>query len=134
MPVVVTAAGTPLGRAVVAGLLAADPAAEVRAVTGSRAAAVELGALGARTALLPDLADPLLFGAVLTGAHTLVHLDEPAATWQWTLEAAEDTGLRRIITVDRSGAGAPVGCEVVTVAGGPVGTLLGRILAAERRR
>jgi hypothetical protein len=53
-----------------------------------------------------DLSDPLRLGAVLEGAHTVLHLDRgpdgrgsPADTWEWLLEAAQDTGLRRIVTV-----------------------------------
>ncbi len=105
MPVVVTGADQPLGRAVVAALLRAG-AAEVRATVRSRAAAVGLAELGVRAAV-SDLVDPLRLGAVLEGVHTVIHLDDPSSTWDYLLEAAEDTGLRRIVTVGPPGAAPP---------------------------
>lgn len=112
MPVVVTGAELPLGRAVVLALLASG-APDVRAVVRDRSAAGVLRAAGARVAV-GDLSDPLRLGAVLEGAHTVVHLDTgatgtgtPADTWQWLAEAAEDTGVRRVVTVLPPGASPP---------------------------
>lgn len=89
MPVVVTAAETPLGRRVVARLKAEG--AEVRAVVDRPAPD-----LGVPTSLATwDDAERL--GAVVEGAHTVVHLAGrkrvPAL-----LEAAEDSGLVRIVS------------------------------------
>ncbi|HEX8002112.1 MAG TPA: NAD(P)H-binding protein [Mycobacteriales bacterium] len=105
MPVVVTAAETPLGRLVVRRLVA--DGAEVRAVV-ERAA----GDLGVPTALATwDDAERL--GAVLEGAHTVVHL-AAAKRWPDLLAAAEDSGIRRIVVVGSSAPGeAPY--EVVVV-------------------
>jgi NAD(P)-dependent dehydrogenase (short-subunit alcohol dehydrogenase family) len=99
VPVVVTGADRPLGRAVVEALLA-HGVPEVRATVRIRAAVPELIALGVRTAV-SDLVDPLRLGAVLEGAHTVVHLDpdDPLDSWDLLLEAAADTGLRRIVTL-----------------------------------
>ncbi|WP_267594408.1 NAD(P)H-binding protein [Carbonactinospora thermoautotrophica] len=137
MPVVVTGADRPLGRAVVAALLRAG-AAEVRATVRSRAAVADLAVLGVRVAV-SDLVDPLRLGAVLEGAHTVIHLDDPAATWDYLLEAAEDTGLRRIVTVGAPGAGPPdpgsydlvlVRCAVHE----PAPALVNALVAADQRR
>jgi hypothetical protein len=115
VPVVVTAADSPLGRAVVNALLA-ERAGEVRATVRDRAAAAELIGLGVRTAV-SDLVDPRRFGAVLEGAHTVVHLDRPSETWPLLVEAASDTGLRRVVTVLDLGEDLPpaVGYELVVI-------------------
>ncbi|MFE2866035.1 NAD(P)H-binding protein [Embleya sp. NPDC059259] len=103
MPVVVTGADQPLGRAVALEL--ADSAGEVRATVRDRGAVGALRAAGIRVAV-SDLCDPGRLGAVLEGAHTVLHLDRgaggdgsPGDTWEWLLEAAEGTDLQRIITV-----------------------------------
>jgi nucleoside-diphosphate-sugar epimerase len=104
VPVVVTAAESPLGRLVVARLVA--DGAEVRAVVER-----ETADLGVPTALTAwDDAERL--GAVLEGAHTVIHL---AASKRLPdlLAAAEGSGVRRVVVV-----GAPVtapGYEVVAV-------------------
>jgi NAD(P)-dependent dehydrogenase (short-subunit alcohol dehydrogenase family) len=103
MPVVVTGADYPLGRAVALELAAG--VGEVRATVRTRAAVGALRAAGIRVAVT-DLSDPLRLGAVLDGAHTVLHLDRgpdghgsPGDTWEWLLEAAQDTDLQRIVTV-----------------------------------
>lgn len=90
MPVVVTAAETPLGRLVVRRLL--DDGAEVRAVVEKPASD-----LGVPTALATwDDAERL--GAVLEGAHTVVHLASPKRIGD-LLAAAEDSGVRRLVVI-----------------------------------
>lgn len=89
MPVVVTAAETPLGRRVVARLLAEG--AEVRALVESPA-----DDLGVPTALA-RWDDAERVGAVLEGAHTVVHL-AGAKRVRDLLDAAEDSGLVRIVS------------------------------------
>ena len=70
MPVVVTGADGPVGRALVPLL---TPKGEVRAVVGSRSAAEPLRAVGAKVAVTPlERADTLEF--VLDGAHNVCHL------------------------------------------------------------
>jgi uncharacterized protein YbjT (DUF2867 family) len=116
MPVVITGADRPLGRALALALVERG-VPDVRAVVRERGAAAALRAAGVRVSV-GDLSDPLRLGAALEGAHTVVHLDTrgtadagcdppfgPLATWPWLLEAAEGTGLRRIVTV------LPSGCE-----------------------
>jgi uncharacterized protein YbjT (DUF2867 family) len=89
VPVVVTAAETPLGRRVVAGLLAEG--AEVRALVDKPAAD-----LGVPTSLA-DWAELERLGAVLEGAHTVVHL-AGAKRVADLLAAAEDSGVVRIVS------------------------------------
>lgn len=120
MPVVVTGAHLPLGRALVLAL-AEQGVPDVRAVAADRTAAAPLRAAGVRVAV-GDLSDPLRFGAVLEGAHTVVHVDAgpdgtggPLDTWAWLLEAAEGTGLRRMVTVLPPGAALPPGGEAYEV-------------------
>jgi NAD(P)H dehydrogenase (quinone) len=159
MPVVVTGADRALGRAVVDALLAAG-AAEVRATVRDRSVVAGLVAAGVRTAV-SDLVDPLRFGAVLEGAHTVVHLDAdaPQDSWQLLLEAVEDTGVRRLLTVvvggtnqvsgwgedagsgeDAGRAAAPPGTgayDVVVVRAAswaPDPAVVAALLAADRRR
>ena len=95
VPVVVTGADTPLGRAVLAALLR-DPRIEVRATTRTRAAADALSPRRVPTAVT-DLEDPLRAGAAFEGAHTVVHLDP--APLEHVLEAAEDTSVRRVVVI-----------------------------------
>ncbi|MEU8133048.1 NAD(P)H-binding protein [Streptodolium elevatio] len=104
MPVVVIGADRPLGGALVLALVELG-VPDLRAVVRDRAYAPALRAAGVRVSV-GDLSDPLRLGAVLEGAHTVVHLDTgpegsggPLDTWDWLLEAAEDTGLTRIVTV-----------------------------------
>jgi hypothetical protein len=137
VPIVVTAADSPLGRAVVEALLA-EGVVEVRATVRDRGVAAELIGLGVRTAV-SDLDDPRRFGAVLAGAHTVVHLDRPGETWPLLVEAAEDTGLRRIVTVlgpaDAVAAAQPY--ELVVIRTGdltPRPDLVNAVLDADRRR
>jgi uncharacterized protein YbjT (DUF2867 family) len=120
MPVVVTGAERPLGRAVVLELLASG--GEVRATVRSRAAVGALRAAGVRVAV-SDLGDPLRLGAVLEGAHTVLHLDRgpdgvgwPGDTWDWLLEAAQDTDVQRIVTVSPQSPARSVvqGYELIT--------------------
>jgi uncharacterized protein YbjT (DUF2867 family) len=89
VPVVVTAAETPLGRRVVARLLAEG--AEVRALV-DRAASD----LGVPTSLA-DWAELERLGAVLEGAHTVIHL-AGAKRVRDLLAAAEDSGVVRIVS------------------------------------
>lgn len=88
MPVVVTAAETRLGRRVVARLLAEH--AEVRAVVDKPAD------LGVPTALRP-WRDAERLGAVLEGAHTVIHLAGRRRVRD-LLDAAEDSGIVRIVS------------------------------------
>ena len=105
MPVVVTAAETPLGRLVVRRLVAEG--AEVRAVVER-----ETTDLGVPTALAA-WHDAERLGAVLEGAHTVVHL-APLKRVPDLLAAAEDSGVRRLVVV--TGASAPEApYEVVVV-------------------
>ena len=140
MPVVVTGAGTALGRAVLTALRAAG-VPEIRLIVPDPAAAAGLRALGVPTAV-SDLSDPLTTGAVLEGAHTVVHLHDPAGTYGWLREAAEGTSVRRVVTVLPPGAELPVsdiGPEAweIVVLIGDVGSvdpdLVAAILAADRR-
>jgi uncharacterized protein YbjT (DUF2867 family) len=134
---VVTAADTSLGRAVVEAFLG-DAAVEVRATVRDRSVAAELIALGVRTAV-SDLVDPRRFGAVLEGAHTVVHLDNPTETWDLLLEAAADTGLRRIVTVldpaDELPPAEPYELVVIRTTDRTARTdLVAALLEADRRR
>ena len=105
MPVVVTAAETPLGRLVVRRLVA--DGAEVRAVVER-----ETGDLGVPTALAA-WDDLERLGAVLEGAHTVVHLAARKRLPD-VVAAAEDSGVRRIVVVGAAPAGE-VPYEVVAV-------------------
>ena len=137
MPVVVTGADAPLGRAVALALAAAG--VEVRATVRARQAVADLVARGVRTAV-SDLDDPLRLGAVLEGAHTVIHLDgsHPLATWDLVVDAAEDTSVRRLVTVAPPGTAAPVAppYEVVlvrTVSLAPRPDLVAALLDADAR-
>ena len=89
MPVVVTAAETRLGRVVVARLKAEG--AEVRAVVDKPAS--DLGVPTSRA----DWGDAERLGAVIEGAHTVIHLAGRKRVAD-LLAAAEDTGLVRIVS------------------------------------
>lgn len=148
MPVVVTGADLPLGCALVLALAEAG-VPDLRAVVRDPRAAAPLRAAGVRVAA-GDLSDPLRLGAVLEDAYTVVHLDvgpdgtgDPRETWAWLLEAAEDTGLRRVVTVLPPDTAVPDGgpYEVVVVPGAitrpgakvPAG-LVARLVEADARR
>ncbi|MDP9397322.1 MAG: NAD(P)H-binding protein [Actinomycetota bacterium] len=142
MPVVVTGADAPLGRAVALALAATG--SDVRATVRSRAAVADLLAQGVRTAV-SDLVDPLRLGAVLENAHTVVHLDglhldsnAPLATLDLVVDAAEDTSVRRLVTVAPAGAALPAmpPYEVVlvrTASPAPRPALVAALLAADAR-
>lgn len=148
MPVVVTGAGLPLGRALLAAL-ADQGVPDLRAVVRDRADAAALRVAGIRVSV-GDLSDPLRLGAVLEGAHTVVHLDagpdgggSPMDTWEWLLDAAEDTGLHRIVTVVPQGSRMPESSlyDTVFLVGEitpPTGTaapgLVAELVAADHRR
>jgi uncharacterized protein YbjT (DUF2867 family) len=106
VPVVVTAADTPLGRLVVARLRA--DSAEVRAVVERPATD-----LGVPTALA-DWGDAERLGAVVEGAHTVIHLAGRRHVTD-LLAAAEDSGLRRIVSTVPLPDGAPYEVVVVPV-------------------
>ena len=139
MPVVLTGAHTPLGEAVLAALRSAG-VPEIRVTVPDPAAAVTTRALGVPTAV-SDLSDPLTTGAVLEGAHTVVHLHNPAQTYEWLREAMEGTSVRLLVTVVQPGAEPPVETgsdpwELVVLTGDIGRTdsaLVAAILAADRR-
>ncbi|HEU0133123.1 MAG TPA: hypothetical protein VFQ85_19260 [Mycobacteriales bacterium] len=107
MPVVVTAAETPLGRVVVERLR--REGAEVRAVVGK-----PVTDLGVPTSLA-DWGDAERLGAVLEGAHTVIHLAGRRRVPD-LLAAAEGSGVVRIITTAPHAALADAPYEVfVTV-------------------
>jgi uncharacterized protein YbjT (DUF2867 family) len=113
VPVVVTGASGPVGRALVPRLVAAG--SEVRAVVRRQAAAESLRALGAKVAV-GDAANPELLPTVLRDAHTLCHvvdglfLEEDqyfsviAGTTQATVEAAKEAELARVLFLSYPGA------------------------------
>jgi nucleoside-diphosphate-sugar epimerase len=161
MPVVVSGADQPLGRAVVLALLASG-AGEVRATVAAQAAVADLVGRGVRTAVC-EVTDPYRFGGVLADAHTLVHCarpkntmaqeyleassilaspqvsGEPLDTLPDVLAAAEDSGLRRIVTVSSPDHVIPdrVPYELVvvrTIDPAPSPELVGALVDADRRR
>jgi uncharacterized protein YbjT (DUF2867 family) len=89
LPVVVTAAETRLGRLVVARLLAER--AEVRAVVDKPV--TDLGVPTAKA----DWGDAERLGAVIEGAHTVIHLAGRKRVAD-LLAAAEESGLVRIVS------------------------------------
>jgi uncharacterized protein YbjT (DUF2867 family) len=113
VPVVVTGASGPVGRALVPRLVAAG--SEVRAVVRRQEAAESLRALGAKVAV-GDAANPELLPTVLRDAHTLCHvvdglfLEEDqyfsviAGTTQATVEAAKEAELARVLFLSYPGA------------------------------
>ncbi len=136
MPVVVTGAACALGKKIVDALLALPGQVEVRATVRRREDRQWFAVRGVPAAVT-DLADPLRTGAVLEGAHTVVHLDDPASTWEWLLDAAEETSVRRIVAVvDGPAALAAPGLEVVVLRGdarAPAPDLVEAVLAADAR-
>lgn len=134
MPVVVTGADTPLGRAAVEAFSAAGVG--VRATVRDRGAAAELAGLGVLAAV-SDCSDPQRLGGVLEDAHTVVHLDP--APLEHLLDAAEGTAVRRVVLVGAPGA-APPPCppyDVVLVRAGPRAPLpavAAALVAADTRR
>ena len=142
MPVVLTGAHTALGQAVLSALRAAG-VPEIRVTVPDPAAAVTTRALGVPTAV-SDLSDPLTTGAVLEGAHTVVHLHNPAQTYGWLREAAQGTSVRRVITVlppeaealPNTGSDGSELVELVVLTGDigrPDPALVAAILSADRR-
>ena len=113
MPVVVTGASGPLGRALIPRLF--DAGSEVRAVVRRQADADPLRQLGAKVAV-GDPGNPELLAAVLRDAHTLcllvdrLMLDEEeyspviADTAQATVQAAGEAGLARVLLPAYPGA------------------------------
>ncbi len=120
MPVVVTGADTRLGALVLARLVGGG--LDLRATVDDRSAVAPLVAQGVKTAV-NDLADTERLGAVLDGAHTVIHL-RGADTGAHSvvdgvadvLAAAEDSGVERIVTM------APLRSQA-TMADGGVGAL-----------
>lgn len=106
MPVVVTAAETPLGRLVVARLRA--DGAEVRAVVDKPASD-----LGVPTALAA-WSDAERLGAVLEGAHTVIHLAGRKRIAD-LLAAAEESGVVRIVSTSHDAALDAAPYETVVV-------------------
>ncbi|MDP9394995.1 MAG: NAD(P)H-binding protein [Actinomycetota bacterium] len=136
MPVVVTGAGSALGHAVVTALL--QDGVEVRVTVRAREER-EWFAQRRVPAAVSDLSDPLRTGAVLEGAFTVVHLDSPAATWEWLLDAAEETSVRRVLVVapDPAVPDAPAHLEVVRLRGDPDTAdpqVVAAVVAADARR
>ena len=126
MPVVVTGAGGGIGRVLVP-LLAER--GEVRAVLRRSERADELRAAGAKVAVC-HLEDTATLGAVLDGAHTVVHLagglDQPSdeayeaanvGTVRDVLEAATEAELVRCILLSYPGASADAPNEYLRTKG-----------------
>ncbi len=138
MPVVVTGAACALAREVVLALRALESGAEIRATVRRREDRAWYAKRGVPVAVT-DLSDPLLTGAVLEGAHTVVHLDDPVTTWEWLLDAAQGTSVRRIVAVvpgASSDALPAPGVEVVVLAGDvqvPDARLVAAVLSADAR-
>ncbi|MGH3344853.1 MAG: hypothetical protein ACRDPK_18680 [Carbonactinosporaceae bacterium] len=141
MPVVVTAADRPLGRAVVDVLLRTTGVTEVRATVRDRQAVRELLELGVRTAVgdwRDPAADALQLGGVLEGAHTIVHLDGPESSWDLLLDAAQESGARRLVTAWPPGRRPPPAgpYELVVVRAAtrrPTPALVDALVAADRQ-
>ena len=134
----VTGADESLGAAVVAALLAED-VPEIRATVAVRAAAPALVERGVRTAALDvATADAERLGAVVDGAHTVIHVagEHPARTLAQVLEAVEATSVRRVVVpaVPPEPSTAAASVEVVVVdAGLSREALVAALLAADRR-
>lgn len=114
MPVVVTGAGTAIGRALVERL--GSIGGEVRAVVPDRAHAEHLRALGAKTAV-GALSDLGTLGVVMADAHTVCHLagamrfdgdvdheEVVLRTAQGVLETAVDAPVTRFVLLSHVGA------------------------------
>lgn len=124
MPVVVTAAETRLGRLVVARLRAEH--AEVRAVVDK-----PVDDLGVPTALA-DWGDAERLGAVLEGAHTVIHLAGRKRVAD-LLAAAEDSGIVRIVSTVPVEAPYEVIVVPVPRFRVPVETVADALVEADRR-
>jgi uncharacterized protein YbjT (DUF2867 family) len=101
VPVVVTGADTPLGELVVSAL--SEESIDLRATVDDRGAVAGLVAAGVKTAV-SDLVDTERFGAVVEGAHTVVHLRGSGAGAVLdgvadVLAALPDSGVRRVVTI-----------------------------------
>ncbi|HVE98426.1 MAG TPA: hypothetical protein VNA12_04525 [Mycobacteriales bacterium] len=101
MPVVVTGADTPLGERVLAALV--GQGLDLRATVDDRGAVAPLVAAGVKTAV-SDLVDTERFGAVVEGAHTVIHLrgvsaDRVLDGVDDVLAALPDSGVQRIVTL-----------------------------------
>ncbi|HVE63694.1 MAG TPA: hypothetical protein VNB94_07830 [Mycobacteriales bacterium] len=101
MPVVITGADSPIGALVVDALVGSG--LDLRATVDDRGAVTPLVARGVKTAV-SDLVDTERFGAVLEGAHTVIHLRGDGVAEQLSgiadvLAAAPDSGLRRIVAL-----------------------------------
>jgi uncharacterized protein YbjT (DUF2867 family) len=113
VPVVVTGASGPVGKALIPRLVAAG--SEVRAVVRRNAVADELRELGAKVAV-GDAVNPELLPAVLRDAHTLCHLvdglllDEDeylpviAGSTEAIVEGAKEARLARVLLLSYPGA------------------------------
>ena len=135
-----TGADESLGAAVVAALLA-EGVPEIRATVAVRTAANALVERGVRTAALDvATADAERLGAVVDGAHTVIHVagECPARTLLQVLEAVEETTVRRVVVPaapSQFGASTTAtSAEVLVVdAGLPRDALVAALLAADRR-
>lgn len=101
MPVVVTGADSPIGELVLDALVGSG--LDLRATVEHRRSVADLVARGVKTAV-SDLVDTERFGAVLEGAHTVIHLrgaevDDLLDGVADILAAAPDSGVRRIVTL-----------------------------------
>ncbi len=108
MPVVVTGADQLVGAATARALAGRD--LDVRATVGDRTAVDELVALGVKTAVWREGDDVERLGAVFEGAYTVLHLRGgirgALASLGDVLDAAEDSGVARIVTLAPMGAGS----------------------------
>lgn len=99
MPVVVTGADEPVGALVVDRLV--GQGLDLRATVSSREAVAPLVARGVKTAV-SDLQDTERFGAVLEGAHTVVHvrgLLSAVDSLPDVVSALPESGVARVVTV-----------------------------------
>ena len=101
VPVVVTGADTPLGALVIAAL--SGQGIDLRATVDDRGAVPGLVASGVKTAV-SDLVDTERFGAVVEGAHTVIHLRGEGAGAVLdgivdVLAALPDSGVERVVTL-----------------------------------
>lgn len=101
MPVVITGADTPIGERVVAAL--EGQGLDLRATVDDRGRVDDLVARGVKTAV-SDLVDTERFGAVVEGAHTVIHLRGGSADAALdgisdVLAALPDSGVARVVTL-----------------------------------
>ena len=109
VPVVVTGADTPVGALVLDRL--AGRGLDLRATVDDREAVRPLVDRGVRTAV-SDLVDTERFGAVVEGAHTVIHLRGGNATAMLdgipdVLAALPESGVERVVTLAGLGADHP---------------------------